>query len=433
MDFGWIEHKEDVFLTSTPSLEFKLPTKYTLYHVGVKDDSQSLSNILTKSPNDEIFKCFSGLSYTIYTNKDYTKIWSAGKNTYGECGASFNHMIKDYYYKPIDCFRINNIKICKICTNITGSCTFFISTDGKVYACGRNRRHQLGLNEVTAKHKFIPTLIPYLSNLIDVIDIKSNENYSVAIVKTHHPSIVTNWCRLYDVPSDLTMLLQSFTKTPNAVYSTTKHLGAGHPKFSEDLNEKQWNKIMRLNNHNIIKIAIGKYFSMFLEDNGKIWICGAWQDVAEYIPIQLKFFDEKGIKIKDIQCGSNLVLALDEKGNVWQWELERDTMYTSYWTSSNDPSNEPPTMINGLSNYNVDLIRCGTEHAYIKTKCGKYFVFGNSQEGEGILSAMDYYSTATRVDEYVKWACNASRIVDIFPGHFNTKVICESQMDFVFF
>ena len=81
-------------------------------------------------------------------------------NDFGECG--FSKDVKQYdSYRQITFFKQNGINIHKICTNIFGKTTFFISDRNKVYACGQYINQNLKT----------PTLIPHLQN---VIDAKSN-------------------------------------------------------------------------------------------------------------------------------------------------------------------------------------------------------------------------------------------------------------------
>ena len=241
------------------------------------DDITSIKSIksITPCPNKEITQIFSGNSYSIYSNNNYQKLWSAGNNSRGSCGLG-HYKRKVEHLTPITFFQNNNIKIKQIFVNPAGYGSFFVTLDDKLYASGRNGRRQLGLNtgsdtidgEDVSKPKFI-------IELKNIIDIKSSDPYSIAICSDNNPNfmkVITNWSRLYNLPQDIIKMIVSFCKSTK-VYATSREAGTGHlPAESEQ--KYGWNEVAAFSDINIIKIAVGRYHSMFLQENGDLWSCG---------------------------------------------------------------------------------------------------------------------------------------------------------------
>ena len=186
---------------------------------------------------------------------------------------------------------------------------------------------------------------------------------------------------------------------------------------------------MALENENIIKIAVGKQFSVFLGDDGNVWICGKWdiyrKDYMQRVPLKVEFFEENGIKITDVQCGENHIVALDMNGKLYSWGGYAELLgHGEDYTEG-----EIPKLIERLKDYVVDLIRCGVRHTYARTTCGQHFMFGRNRFGECMIVEIGkYLGKPMTVHEYIKENCNILRIIDIFPGHYNTKIICESEV-----
>ena len=159
----------------------------TVYFVGYNgygecglDHTQNLKQ-LTKCPNASISKVFSSNAYTIWTDHQYDNLWASGFSEEGQC--AIGKISRDIQtIQPITYFQQNKIKIKKICVNMGGTCTFFISHQGKLYGCGANSDGKLGL-EMDNKNKSIPQLIEQLSN---VMDAKSSEDCCIALCSMTH-------------------------------------------------------------------------------------------------------------------------------------------------------------------------------------------------------------------------------------------------------
>ena len=115
-------------------------------------------NILTPCPEQKISKAFSGNAYSIYTDDNYDKVWSAGFNACGRCGIGINNY-ELYKLTPITYFNKHGIKIKQISVNTSGGGSFFISADNKLYACGNNYSGQLGLGIGSEEYIYEPILV----------------------------------------------------------------------------------------------------------------------------------------------------------------------------------------------------------------------------------------------------------------------------------
>ena len=84
-------------------------------------------------------------------------------------------------------------------------------------------------------------------------------------------------------------------------------------------NKYGWNEIEALKDKNIIKMAVGRSDSLFLDNKGIIWRCGFKKAVPFEIIDSMNYFIQNKIKITDIQCGDNHFFAIDNNGKVYVW------------------------------------------------------------------------------------------------------------------
>ena len=101
---------------------------------GLGHNNSSMKLIACSSKS--ITKVFPSEKYSIYSNDNYSQIFAAGSNRHGQCGVGHNQKMNKF--QSIKYFNKHNIKIEKICTNVSGRCTFFISDKHQLYACGNN-------------------------------------------------------------------------------------------------------------------------------------------------------------------------------------------------------------------------------------------------------------------------------------------------------
>ena len=390
---------------------------------------------LTKLTNKSICKAFPYRGYIIFSDSDHKQIWGSGYNRYGQLGIGYqgdNASSNVYPYHPITYFKKNKIIISKICKNIRGRLTFFISDTRKLYSSGFDDYRK----PLQKDFEVEPKLIEKLDN---VIDAQSSKRYCIVICKSVNDKqllIINYWCRLYKIHNDIMDLLMEYLKL-NIIYSTTNEPGSGHPQYQQFTDT--WNQIefFKKNNINVIKIALGDETTFFLDDTGIVWGCchdplflgngktydtfSAHRDTV-YIPIKIKFFIENGITIKDIQCGELYTLALDTKGNVYSWG------FNDYGECGFDHEYDKiiykPRHISFFDDCFVDFIKCGWNHSYVGTRDGRHYLFGDNQYLECMnFNGDPFVSTPNCINEIVKAECKCSDIVDVILGHYNTIII----------
>ena len=398
---------------------------------------------LTPCPEKKVSRAFSGVSYSIYTDENYDNLWSAGFNKKGSCGVPTEQKLLKQL-TAITYFDKHGIKIKKISVSPSSFGSFFISKDNKVYACGNNVRDALGFR-FGNDSIYEPTLIPELKDKF-IIDIKSSCYYSIAMCSHNDPTfitIITNWARLHSLPQDIINLIVLFMNATK-VYATSNWLGGtGHLRNYKIGNKtyRCWNIVDSFKDKNIIKCAVGRYHSMFLEDNGVLWTCGFCKDgrlgldlnddnftkmermSKNYLfkPTKISFFIGKKIVIKDIKCGSAHNIALDTNGDVYSWGSNDDGQCGQ--GMDNKTFLSKPKLIESVKEFVIDCIGCGFSHSYVKTVDKRHYLFGDNYYGECITyNDEKKVITPFRVDQIIKSKCNAKEIIQIELGYKNTKV-----------
>ena len=83
-----------------------------------------------------------------------------------------------------------------------------------------------------------------------------------------------------------------------------------------------------------------------------------------------------------------------------------------------------PTLIEDLKGFKVDTIRCGYKHSYVRTKCGKHYLFGSNLYNECLQFGKypEYVPWPYRVDQIIQNKCNAI-LKDVYPGDKCTTCI----------
>ena len=112
-------------------------------------------------------------------------------------------------------------------------------------------------------------------------------------------------------------------------------------------------------------------------------------------------------------------LAVDVNNKLYGWGWGQMMVF--------DHVINEPKEIKYFKDYIIDEIKCGFVHCYVKTVCEKYFLFGRNGDKECMVVDDDlgYVSRPNQINDIVlnKLNCN---IVDIYLGHFNTTIICQS-------
>ena len=71
-------------------------------------------------------------------------------------------------------------------------------------------------------------------------------------------------------------------------------------------------------------------------------------------------------------------------------------------------------------------MRCGHNMSYCKNKCNKHFIWGTNAHNECLASNDEkMVKVPYRVDDVIKQKCDATAIINIYPGRESTTIICE--------
>ena len=78
----------------------------------------------------------------------------------------------------------------------------------------------------------------------------------------------------------------------------------------------------------------------------------------------------------------------------------------------------------------MDLVRCGYNMSYCRTKCGKHFIWGQNDDNECMTYDESHnYEDALiphRIDDIIMEQLeDISNIFDVYPGYYSTQIIVE--------
>ena len=124
----------------------------------------------------------------------------------------------------------------------------------------------------------------------------------------------------------------------------------------------------------------------------------------------------------DIDAGMTHNLAVDINGRVYSWESNQ---YGECGVETvSDKEGILPTLIEDLKDYKVDTIRCGPYHSYVRTECGKHYLFGKNDFNECLQ--MNYNCNKVtrpyRIDQIIHDKCKGT-LIDVHLGLVSTKFI----------
>ena len=396
------------------------------------DDSKQPIKELSKYKSNSFNKIFCANAYTIFADDGFKNIYSVGYNSFGQCSlATDKYEFSINKITPITFFKDNNITIKNICTNHGGDAVFYITTDDKLYGCGRLK----GLNE---SRDTLDVSVPKLMPLSNAIDARATKNCCIALCSSNNSilcMIIQNWSRLHTVPDDIITILMTYSKS-TTIYSSTNESGSGHPKNAELKNENGWNEVEFFKDKYIVKMETGDDHTIFLDSAGEVYGCGGKlglgdinegfledvDDTEVYIPQKFPYFEKNGIRIVDVACGKNHTLALDESGKVYSWGYNTEGQCgigkTGYVRT--------PRVVEKLDGYKVDLVKVGYQHSYCRSVCGKHFIWGDNEYGGCIVkSEKSYIVEPMRFDDIIERKFGKCEIVEVHPGYFNTKIIVQ--------
>ena len=461
------------------------------YQLGLNNNEPCKNLISIKHKN--ISNIYSGARYTIYANLEFQskhkinhnnknknknqnktiqtkqqKFYSCGYNEYGECCMS-NFETNISKISKIKYFRKKNIKIRKICCSSHTHSIFWISSNHRVFASGRNSIHgRLGIGDTN--HRNQPEEITFFKDLYQIIDIQTANNFSIALCKlniTAFIKIIYKWSQyLTLIPLDIIIIVKLFyDNTNNKIFITKPQINPKlNPRFAEfaGFNEKpmitnDWKFVKAFKKRQIIKISTGDGFAVFLKSNGTIFGLGKNErgqlglghnkDINKK-PMKLEYFVIHKIRIRHIKCGGLHCLAIDNKYRLYGWGYNyygqlgiksdcNDVTFNDHHVPDIKGINVPI-----LNKYFYDLglgviaIQCGYYHSYVRVKnfdndIINNYLFGSNQYNE-CLTFND------KIKVFEPWCIDHiirertfGTIKNVSLGFENTKIIIERDDDYV--
>ena len=380
------------------------------------------SNINEKCKN--IQQIISGKKFSVYIDNEETQnIWTIGDNLKGQCAD--HKPAADHKFKQLNYFQDEGIKIAKICTSPAAESIFWITDKNQVYANGANDFHQLGIG--TKGHQYNPVLVESLSTQ-HVIDIQASTSYTIALCSNSSDQtikILHFWCRenAITMPEDIINII-------NAYNLLTKVLAIGFASGGgTGLSSKivsKWTEIDGLKDKNIVKIRVGDGHSVFLESNGTVWTCGYNYDgqcglghtESVWKVSCVQYFVDNDIKIKEIECGWAFNIMMDYDGRIWMFG---DNMYGQLGIDGGSVAE--PMEIEMFRDEEVEIMRCGLAHVYVRCKGGKHYLWGDNSANECLMFDGDKKAKCHDITEIVKEKTGRKMIKDVFLGYDNTKII----------
>ena len=86
------------------------------------------------------------------------------------------------------------------------------------------------------------------------------------------------------------------------------------------------------------------------------------------------------------------------------------------------------TLIDALKDCKIDLIQCGYNHNYCRSKCGKHRIWGRNDGNECLRYELGQdidVSELYRIDHTWKQNAGIERVIDVIPAYYSTKIIGE--------
>ena len=363
-----IEFAKSTGFRSVPS------TDYSVYGVGDNQNYQlgysNTGNQLTPrylnwfSDNSIVIsQIVCGSHYTMFLT-DNGNVYGVGNNGYYQLGYSSNGDPLTPIH--LSWFREggNNITISQIACGARHS--MFLTDDGNVYGIGENRRYQLGYSSSTSSQS-TPIHLSWFR--------EGGNNITISQIAcgSSHTMFLTDDGNVYGVGRNSHYQLGYSSSTGNQ--STPRYLSW----FREGGN-----------NITISQIACGRFYTMFLTDDGNVYGVGdnsyyqlGYSSSAsnQSTPRYLSWFREGGnnITISQIVCGYYYTMFLTDDDNIYG--VGANYSYQLGYSSSTSSQSTPRHLSwfhEGGNNITISQIACGDYHTMFLTDDGNVYGVGNN-------------------------------------------------------
>lgn len=287
------------------------------------------------SLSGNVQKITGGGLHTLILAVDGT-VWSCGNNSVGQLGVGTTTATSI----PTEITSLNNI------VSISGGDyhSLFLKSDGTVWACGSNLGGQLG--DGTTTNRTTPVQVSTLSGVVEV-----SAGYTASL----------------------------FLKSDGTVWSCGANVGQLGDGTTVDRNTPV--QVIGLNN--VVTISAGRSHSLFLKNDGTVWGCGDNSYGAlgngitaaniDSIPFQIPSLTG----IVGIAAGRHYSVFLKDDGTVY---VCGSNNYGQLGMGSSGNYFSTPTLITGINQ--VIAIATGDYHTMFLKEDGSVWVCGNNTEGQ---------------------------------------------------
>ena len=159
----------------------------------------------------------------------------------------------------------------------------------------------------------------------------------------------------------------------------------------------------------ISQIACGRFYTMFLTNNGNVYGVGAnyynqlgySNTSTQSTPVHLNWFSDNSIVISQIACGENHTMFLTDDGNVY------GVGYNGYRQLGYNSSSAQSTPVHlswfreGENNITISQIACGSNHTMFLTDDGNVYGVGNNYDYQIGYSNIGYQSTPRHFSSFI--------------------------------
>ena len=393
---------------------------YNIFVVGQREaglEAKSWKTLTKWKPNLKIKSMTLGHDHKIFTTND-GKLICDGNNNWGQCGVET--LGADLKLVEIQFFKNQNIKIKKLFSSPCSNHTLWQTQNNQIYVSGWNKRNQCGVPDI--EKIFIP--IPELIQNIPPISHAVTGRYHTLLLMDpdlrcqNTAKIISFWTRSFknEIPNEIIMTISGLYIINGNVYSTNdaelqhqpdtmmtkmglhKSLGQNGDGANELMGDG-FHPIPFFKDKCIKKIAAGREFSIFVDQDDNLWCCGdnrhrqfgiGYGDYKELRhPVLNAYFMNNRIEINDIVCGRDHAIVLDMNGLCYSWGQNQDGQCGVGVTIEIGGQVETPTRLKLPENEKIIEIKAGGQHSYVRSKENNHFLFGNNLYNQVTLTKMN--------------------------------------------
>ena len=254
--------------------------------LGLNDTTDR--STFTKVNINNVKQIVCGDSYTFILKNDGSA-WCCGLNNYAQLG--LNDTTDRTTFTQVTTNINNDVK--QISCGIYH--TFILKNDGTIWACGRNDKGQLGLNDTTRRTTFT--------------QVTTNINNDVKQVICSHNN---------------TFILKNDGSVWSCGLNDYGQLGLGD--YGSTTNRTTFTKVTTNINNDVIQISCGNSYTFILKNDGSLWSCG--YNYHGELGLGTSGFDTDRTTftqvttninndVKQVSCGCSHTFILKNDGSLW--------------------------------------------------------------------------------------------------------------------